>query len=487
MPTKAHRPGLVRTHSHSRTSSGNGPASKAALNLHFTQKDPAPPKADKAKRNGHDTTARPPAFARTNSSIRVQSREHLPSAAQPKRPPARAQPPAAPAPPANGKHKAGFTLSSNGSDEDEDEWISSERGAATPNVRDNSSSESEIVTTPQERRKLPPPPVLAAPFDAGHSNPAAAPRPPTPRAETMPEPQPQQKPPQQQQQQQPRANMNNINHLIAARPPSAMPPSVSAPLIDTSVSSTNRAPPGRSRTPDQTSQGPKTPTSASPPTRAVARTQPPTPTSPRPHQKAKRMSSTRPPSIISHHDGPLRPHPLIRGNSYGLGHAHLAPLAVTSSAAQAHISSSPPDNSSIHPSIPTPTSPTPSGTLTAPFRRPSTSSARSISTLPGSPQPAARARATHDRTRTLSTASTASSAALSSLAQLPTGGNAPTAGAHHLTAFFPQQNPHARPEAVHALLPSPYVMPHLTVLAWRNPVRESYDRVIRAKARRAVL
>jgi len=56
MPPRPHRAGatgLPRTHS--RSSSGG--SSKAALNLHFTQKDPAPAKqAEKTKKNGlvHD-------------------------------------------------------------------------------------------------------------------------------------------------------------------------------------------------------------------------------------------------------------------------------------------------------------------------------------------------------------------------------------------------------------------------------------------------
>ena len=39
-------------------------------------------------------------------------------------------------------------------------------------------------------------------------------------------------------------------------------------------------------------------------------------------------------------------------------------------------------------------------------------------------------------------------------------------------------------EAIHPLLPPPYLSAHLTVLAYRNPIAESYDRVIRAKQRR---
>lgn len=48
-------------------------------------------------------------------------------------------------------------------------------------------------------------------------------------------------------------------------------------------------------------------------------------------------------------------------------------------------------------------------------------------------------------------------------------------------AFFPPVNPHANIEAIHPLLPGPYLHNHLTVLARRTPIRESFDRVMRAK------
>lgn len=36
-------------------------------------------------------------------------------------------------------------------------------------------------------------------------------------------------------------------------------------------------------------------------------------------------------------------------------------------------------------------------------------------------------------------------------------------------------------ETMHPLLPPPYLSAHLTVLAWRNPLAESYERVVKAK------
>lgn len=36
---------------------------------------------------------------------------------------------------------------------------------------------------------------------------------------------------------------------------------------------------------------------------------------------------------------------------------------------------------------------------------------------------------------------------------------------------------------VHALLPAPYVQTHATVLSWRAPVKESFERVAWARAR----
>ncbi|TFY53373.1 hypothetical protein EVG20_g10146 [Dentipellis fragilis] len=134
MPVKNHRPGLVRTHS--RSSSGG---SRAALNLQITQKDSIQPKTEKgAKRPGHAYETGTRSASRTGSALRVQSKEHVANL-----PPRRAPTPHANRPGAGGgKQKPGFTLASPGSD-DEDEWISSESGAATPNRPDEGSDESE--------------------------------------------------------------------------------------------------------------------------------------------------------------------------------------------------------------------------------------------------------------------------------------------------------------------------------------------------------
>jgi hypothetical protein len=224
-----------------------------------------------------------------------------------------------------------------------------------------------------------------------------------------------------------------------------------------------------------------------------ARTEPPTPTSPRSdrHSSSKaRPSSTR--SLIAEHAHHLRPHPLIRGQSFG--HAHLAPLKVSSDAAQAQLSSSPPNQAvSSSPTsirtIHTPShTPSPSAHFSsAIFRRSSTSSAHSAATLPISHSHSINNNTppNYERGRTYSTISTTSttSAALSSLAQLPTRASLNLALNYAPVHFPPQQNSqHAHSsENIHALLPPPYVTPHFTILQWRSPIRESHDRVARAR------
>jgi len=139
---------------------------------------------------------------------------------------------------------------------------------------------------------------------------------------------------------------------------------------------------------------------------------------------------SRPPSMHSLN----KPHPLIRGTSYS--HlAPLAPVAVTTSPT----SSSPTSTHSEHP----------------PDRRLSFSSV--------------------ERVRVQS--------AMSSLAQLPAVTRPPSP---QTVVFFPPNNPHNNLENIHPLLPAPYLHNHLTTLARRTPIRESYDRVIKAKYGRNV-
>jgi hypothetical protein len=218
---------------------------------------------------------------------------------------------------------------------------------------------------------------------------------------------------------------------------------------------------------------------------------------PRHHDHNKRLSVTRSPSThstASRIDPTLRPHPLIRGTSHSLSNhvAPLAPLTVTSETSAVQISAPTlitrqgtgswvSDSPTRLPTTPvSPVSPSPS------TRRTSISSARSVATL-SVPAPAAKdyqsIKLMHDRNRTLSTisSSSSSSAAVSSLAHLPA---APRPATPQLVSFFPPPNPHAHLEAMHPLLPPPYLATHMTVLSHRTPLRESYDRVMRAKQAR---
>jgi hypothetical protein len=418
----------------------------------------------------------------------VQSREHVPAAA-----PRRA---ANPQPSRGGKPKAGFTIAaSTVASDDEDDWISSESGAATP--LDNASGDEDSgKKTPREQS--PTTPVDTAGQRANVPNPALVPGT-TPRAEPPPS--------------RPRVQTNGF---VPSRPPhvatsTARIPSSSKQLQypqqeqesyrqrlkqlqlqpDKVQHASHQAPPQQSPQPPtppslilgkalSPQSPPHTPEAA--PVVSGARTEPPTPTSPRSgHYPSSRARPSSARSLIADYAHHLRPHPLIRGQSFG--HGHLAPLKVSSDAAQAQLSSSPPNRA-------TSTSPTSIRTIHTPshtpspgahfssaiFRRPSTSSARSAATLP------IQSYTPSERGRTYSTVSTAStSAALSSLVHLPTRGTVPPAQNAPLVVHFPLQNPHAHPEAAHALLPPPYVTPHFTILQWHNPIRESHDRVARAR------
>ncbi|KAJ6497858.1 hypothetical protein C8R45DRAFT_984474 [Mycena sanguinolenta] len=177
-----------------------------------------------------------------------------------------------------------------------------------------------------------------------------------------------------------------------------------------------------------------------------------------------RRHTARPMSSHSMNRPELRLHPLIRGQSYGQPSpkpSPLLPVAVTADVAQLTAS--------------------PSTSPTSPFlpnlaRRSSISSARSVATVATS-HPAPPPRSIREpRHRTLSAAP--SSAALSSLAHLPAVSRPPSP---QMIAFFPPVNPHARTDDIHPLLPPPYVSNHLTVLARRTPIREAFDRVVRAR------
>ncbi|EPQ57472.1 hypothetical protein GLOTRDRAFT_120633 [Gloeophyllum trabeum ATCC 11539] len=449
MPQKMQRPGMTRTHS--RSSSGG--SSKLALNLQFTQKDQLPPKfTDKTKKNGlvhHEPQQRTTSpFPRTNSKQRVRSREHIQPLALKKH---------APLPhdlkPRGGKHKVDFSIASPSSDDDEDEWVSS--GQVSREDSDAESDKaSQVVKTPIAAE---PPQRLPSP-------------PPQPRIES-PRPQP---PPQLPKVDTPGLATPRAESSLS-RVPTAQPNDSLAKAPPARVPS---APPRYEQSEGQlVDERSKTPTS---------------PHRPRPQSTSKRQSMSRPPSMYSvgSRDGSLRPHPLIRGHSYGQGKpAPLAPLTtVTADTASAKLSSSvSPPSSAVGKFTSSPSSPE---SLRSPsqasLRRTSISSARSVNTLPGTAAPSHTAgRSGHDRNRTLSTissSSTGSMAALSSLAHnhLPPASRPATPS---YISHFPPPPPNI--ESIHPLLPPPYLSTHLTVVAYRNPIQESFDRVVRAKQQMA--
>ncbi|KAI0279368.1 hypothetical protein BGY98DRAFT_1096195 [Russula aff. rugulosa BPL654] len=479
MPSRGPRPSLVRTHS--RSSSGG--SSKLVYNLQLTHKDPVvQSKIDKARRTSHTFEPNPRVnVSRTGSTVLVQAREQ--STAPAPRRSTHLQPPR------GGRPKAGFTIASStvGSDED-DEWVSSESGAATP-MGDASGDEGPGKKTPQE--VSPATPVDLVGQQVKGENPALVPGT-TPHAEPT----------------QPRPRVQT-NGFAPTRPAHAIAPPTRLsdlsehpqypqqewdpyhqqsksihPQPDTTQQTPlpkSRQPPISSHIPDHIVSSTSLVHTPESPVVGGVRTEPPTPTSPRSeHYSTGRLrpSSTR--SLIADHA--LRPHPLIRGQSFG--HGHLAPLKVSSDAAQAQLSSSPPPGRSVStspPSIRTISTPIQSASpgrqfSSSIFRRPSTSSAHSAATLPVQP------RTPIERKRTMSTLSaTSSSAALSSLSHLPTRGAVATPQNAPLVVHFPPQSAHTHPDTVHALLPPPYVTPHFTVLQWRSPIFESNERVARAR------
>lgn len=418
MPKSSKGTGGAHIRSHSRSSS----STKLGANLQFTQKDLPPQKHT-------DKSSKKPDFARPNSNQRPLTAQQLQK-------------------PANGKSKSGFVISNPSGHEDEDEWISSESGAATPNPQDSSLETDEDVPRAVTHSDIFAQPTLARVDTVRSFNFEQARRDhSTPRPGTPPQP----LPPSQYQQ-----------------------PMIHPVQLSESDSSTTTASNRLSPIPKRYSRPPST------------------------HSSSSRM------------ENPLRPHPLIRGQSYGQVNAvlpkpaPLTPLTFTIPNAVSHSSPTKPGHpetgSSIngyqHQLSSSPTSmKTSSPTLpdiSPSHRRTSFSSTGSINTIPihspSNPTQAplsASAYRAHDRTRTLSTLSS-SSAALSSLTLLPfvLSQTRPPSPNLHPVSFFPPAHPqHANTmEGIHPLLPAPYLNNHLTVLVRRTPIRESFDRVARARA-----
>lgn len=190
-----------------------------------------------------------------------------------------------------------------------------------------------------------------------------------------------------------------------------------------------------------------------------------------------RHSGSRPSSMIStkSETSTARPHPLLRSQSNGRGapvskKTPLPPLTMTLAEASPSSSTSTIDSDVLTAS--------PTSVLSHHLsRRTSVSSARSTATLPVHPTPRHP-----DRSRTISTISTSSSsAALSSLAHLPTVSRPPSP---RTVCFFPVSNPSHNVEAIHPLLPAPFLKTHLTTIANRQPMLDSFHRVAAARQRR---
>ncbi|KAH0827942.1 hypothetical protein J3R83DRAFT_3579 [Lanmaoa asiatica] len=437
MAPKAHRAGatgLPRTHSRS-SSTGS---SKAALNLHFTQKDPTLPKQpEKTKKagHGHDSHSRNTSpLPRVNSTARVASREHLQAHRYAPPPTQRQQ---------GGKTKGGFTLASPPVDDD-DEWVSSESGVVTPNSIDSNSGQ-----TPVDQRKSIP---TGPPVDE------FIPRPDTPRAQPQ-----------------------SLSRVPTIRAPDTPVKSSVTAARGPQALQTAAAPPSSHTEPAPQAQHlftePRIMETRSANTSPIHRTH---------HSSHKRLSMTRPPSMhstTSRSEVPLRPHPLIRGQSFGQGVpmtskvVPLTPLTVTSEASPV----SSPGRDQTDKLSTSPSSVRTTCAQSAPNRRTSVSSVHSVATLPSQPQIQSHflGRA-HDRHRTISSISSNSSSsvqALSSLAYLPmTRPSTPQYIAH-----FPPASISVGLEAVHPLLPPPYLSAHMSILTHRSPLKESYDRVIAAR------
>ncbi|KAF8621546.1 hypothetical protein AX15_007715 [Amanita polypyramis BW_CC] len=404
-----------------RTHSRSSSSTRVGANLQFTQKDPPPAKlADKIRKN--DLHGKPhPGFVRANSNQGVRSKEnvqHFPA----KRPSSSKH---------NGttKAKAGFTLAHQGDQDDDDGWVSTESGAASS---DHSDSEIDAKGVREQFQRLHVPDEQDEPV-----------RPQIEREET---PRPSQ---QAWSSAYPTARDMNTKQL--------------PPLLDQYFN------PGHE---GQLARELSTETMREPLQR---RGMPPSPPSRRYPGSPGTGQHSRPPSMhstSSKNEPVLRPHPL----SYIPKQSPLAPLAVIPDFATS-VSTSPKQSYHDGDGVATsPSSVTPSDAASG--RRSSISSARSVSTVPvfyTRDVP----RGLHERTRTLSNIPTSSSsAALSSLTHLPTVTRAPSPQA---IVFFPPHNPHANIDGIHPLLPSPYMSNHMTVLTRRTPLRESYDRVTRAK------
>ncbi len=380
-----------------------------------------------------------PRVSRVSSTSRIPSQDHI------QQPHAKQVQPTAPLKKPGPDGKTDFTLSTSVGT-DEDEWVSSESGAATPG-----DSCDRGGGTPVDHRLL----QINADAIAG-TTPRAAP---------------------------------SINRVETARP--SQP---SQPLVSRTEPSSPVQP---VRSPAFTSTKPKGDSRSEMHVRMHGET----PAQPRPGRSSAMGSLTRRSSAYSDYVSEASSHPLIRqtlsrGQSYHsiVKPQALAPLTVNAEAAQAEISSSPPPSARTERTANSPTaffspsrtqSPKPAYSHNSQYarssRRTSFSSAHSIQKLPVTSLSRGNATALtpRDRNRTISTTSAASITAISSLSHLPAMSRP---GSPPLVTHFPPED--SVGDYCHPLVPVAYVANHMTVLAHYSPLPESYERVMRARARR---
>ncbi|KAL5528653.1 hypothetical protein ACEPAF_7789 [Sanghuangporus sanghuang] len=491
-----------RLQQHHRTASGG--SSKVGLNnLALTQTDSAQQKQQQnLKRSGNSNSAvdllqgRPTqlraAYLSSNSRIRskeqitvTHKRAHAPPSNKGKQPQTQNRP-----------QRPNFSIArSDDTADSDDEWVSSESGAATPQIHHAVDTDEDAEETntggrgtvmPVERQRaidesLPPENRMnggnniygkadRAPnrFDDDVTTPRAELDVDLTRVETV----------------RPDAAAGTAAAVLAP-PTSRQDEMIPPPVVRVQAQSTPATPVPTSPPPPVLEQ----PTAKAPPVRQV-RSEAPSPTQLRQKSAAKRTTFVRHTSTHGDVKRDMPPHPLIRGQSYhgaALRPARLAPLTVNSEAAQAQLTTSPstPSRAGSPSYFSTSFRESPTGASTdsqdrLPSRKNSISSLHSVTTLPA---PASSRLVggwgRPDRTRTLSTISTSSSsAALTALSSLPTMSRP---SSPPLVVYFPAENRRDPNEGFHQLLPPQYLATHMTVLTKYNPLYDSYERVMRAK------
>ncbi|THV06742.1 hypothetical protein K435DRAFT_834054 [Dendrothele bispora CBS 962.96] len=385
-PTKPYR--TNNPSSQLRASSRSSSATKLGPNLQFTQKEP--PHATKKNTQVQRVQQRINAStARVSSKDNIAPQQHHRQSSTNANAKLTKQ--------NQGKAKPGFTIAAEDEDEDDDdddEWTS-ESGAATPN--NHSSNDTSEDEGPSET-------VLAA----------LAPRSVTPPASSTPL-------------QRPLARVNT------ARPADYQAPTSTATA--NSAASVNKSTNGITTTDAQ----PPSPSSLSSVVPASASSTKPRKSRPPSMHSIQSQSHHHSNSHSNHaHPPPLRPHPLIRGHSFGPTPL-LAPLTTTAtttpSIPPAQFSSSPPIHNTHHPHAAHGSSnsgPTTNGRYASIAASPTTT----ISVSPPSPQPPRSANpasgvntsssgraAPHRRTSVSSTRSVATLPALSTTANTTTSGS----------------------------------------------------------------